>query len=196
MQPQTGWRERARPTPYWLSPLKTALWSYQLLRLKRIWCLCRLHLSIPLVKNLGLIVTRAASGSMFQTPSPPTATVSDLNLSNVGTNLGALGGFGINELVPAFAYLWEASGQNVPRYGIDGNYSGQLWTFQSLSDKNPPQSGLKFSGYGYVETACLAVPPVTMTNPLADGFLLEPNVNPNVPSTDMYLRALSLQPNQ
>jgi hypothetical protein len=65
-----------------------------------------------------------------------------------------------------------------------------------LSDKNPPQSGLKFSGYGYVETACLAVPPVTMTNPLADGFLLEPNLNPNVPSTDMYLRALSLQPNQ
>ena len=128
--------------------------------------------------------------------SPPTATISDLNLSNVGNNLGALGGFGINELVPAFAYLWEASGQNVPRYGIDGNYSGQLWTFQSLTDKNPPQSGLKFSGYGYVETACLAVPPVTMTNPLADGFLLEPNVNPNVPSTDMYLRALSLQPNQ
>ena len=128
--------------------------------------------------------------------SPPTDTVSDLNLSNVGNNLGALGGFGINELVPAFAYLWEASGQNVPRYGIDGNYSGQLWTFQSLSDKNPPQSGLKFSGYGYVETACLAVPPVTMANPLADGFLLEPNLNPNVPSTDVYLRALSLQPNQ
>ena len=128
--------------------------------------------------------------------TPPTATVSDLNLSNVGTNLGALGGFGINESVPAFAYLWEASGQNVPRFGIDGNYSGQLWTFQSLSDKNPPQSGLKFSGYGYVETACLAVPPPTMTNPLADGFLLEPNVNPKVPSTDMYLRALSLQPNQ
>ena len=70
--------------------------------------------------------------------TPPTATVSDLNLSNVGTNLGALGGFGINESVPAFAYLWEASGQNVPRFGIDGNYSGQLWTFQSLSDKNPP----------------------------------------------------------
>lgn len=128
-----------------------------------------------------------------QNTSPPTATASDLNLSNVGNNLGALGGFGLNESQSTLAYLWEASGQNVPIAGTGNTPTNvQLWTFQTINDEAVPESGLKFSGYGYTVKPCLALPPSTLANPIAEGFLLEPSST----NSNMYLRALSLESGQ
>jgi hypothetical protein len=123
--------------------------------------------------------------------SPPTATVSNLDSSNVGNNLEQLGQLTVNEEA-ALGYLWQASGQNVPLVGTGGQYSGQEWTFQAVVEEAEPQNGLKFSGYGYTAQPCLAFPPPTMANPLADGFLLEPDLS----GAAMRLRALSLQPGQ
>ena len=122
--------------------------------------------------------------------SPPTATVSDLDGSNVGDNLWQLGQLTMNDQ-GGLGYSWAASGQNVPLAGTGSQpYSGQEWTFQAM-DVADPQTGLKFSGSGYTAKPCLAFPPPTMANPLADGFLLEPQT-----SGDMLLRALSLQAGQ
>jgi hypothetical protein len=124
--------------------------------------------------------------------SPPTATVSDLDGSNVGNNLEQLGQLTVNKQ-SALGYLWQASGQNVPLAGTGSQpYSGQEWTFQALGEAAEPQNGLKFSGYGYTAQPCLAFPPPTMANPLADGFLLEPDMS----GAAMLLRAVSLQPGQ
>ena len=54
-----------------------------------------------------------------------------------------------------------------------------------------PESGLKFSGYGYSVKPCLAFPPATMPSPLADGFLLEPDMSGK---RDAAAGQLSLQP--
>jgi hypothetical protein len=122
----------------------------------------------------------------------PTATVSDLSGSNVGDNLSQLGSLGLNEPLSAIGYLWTASGQNVPLVGTDQPYSGQLSTFQAISDGAEPQSGLKFSGDGYTLQPRLAFAPPTMANPPADGFLLQPDPQ----DTFMHLRALSLRSGQ
>jgi len=123
--------------------------------------------------------------------SPPTATVSALDASPVGDNLEQLGQLALNQQgASTLGYSWQASGQGVPLHGTSEPFNAQEWTFQALSVADP-ESGLKFSGYGYTPQPCLAFPPVTMANPLADGFLLEPQT-----CGDMLLRALSLQPGQ
>lgn len=122
--------------------------------------------------------------------SPPTATVSNLDDSNVGANLGQLGGIGLHEFLSTLAYLWQASGQGIPIAGTGADpYSGQLFSFQALADDNPPERALKFPGVGFIEKPCLAVPPPTLPNPPADALLLEPDL---AGSGDMFLRALSL----
>jgi len=73
-------------------------------------------------------------------------------------------------------------------------YTGQISTFQIVSDGAMPQSGVKFSGHGYMVRPCIAFPPPTAVDPAADGFLLEPNLE--ISASWMYLRALSLQPDQ
>jgi hypothetical protein len=129
-----------------------------------------------------------------QNTSPPTATVSDLDEANTGNNLGKLGSFGLNEAKSALAYVWQASGQNLPLINTGTQpYSGQMYTYQCVSDGQIPESGLKLCSYGYTPQICLALPPATMPNPVADGFLLEPSADP---SGDMYLRALSLETGQ
>jgi hypothetical protein len=125
--------------------------------------------------------------------SPPTVTVSDLNGSNVGDNLGQLGQLTLNEQQSALGYLWKASGQNIPLVGTgDQPYTGQEFTFQAVSDGASPQSGLKLTDYAYLAQPCLAFPPATMPRPPANGFLLEPDPATNV----MWLRALSLAASQ
>ena len=123
----------------------------------------------------------------------PTATASDLDSSNDGNNLFLLSSLGLNEPLGALAYLWMASGQNVPIVGTGTEpYSGQLATFQVISDGPQPESELKFSGNGYLLRPCLAIPPATTANPVADAFLLAPD-----PSTStLLLQALSLRPDQ
>ncbi len=124
---------------------------------------------------------------------PPAATVSDLDASNVGSNLGQLGQLTLNEAKSALGYCWQASGQGAPLVNTGNQpYTGQEFTFQALSDGAVPQSGLKFSGDGYVAKPCLAFPPPTMANPLADGFLLEPDLSGKA----MHLRGVSLAPGQ
>jgi hypothetical protein len=130
----------------------------------------------------------------------PTATVSDLDSSNVGNNLEQLGQLTVNE-ERALGYLWQASGQNVPLKGTGNQpYPGQEWTFQALIEAAEPQSSMKFSGYGYTAQPCLAFSSPTMANPLADGFLLEPDMSGAAaqppPYPTMLLRAVSLQPGQ
>lgn len=123
----------------------------------------------------------------------PAATVSDLDSSNVGDNLSQLGALALHESLSALGYLWTASGQDVPIMGTgDQPYTGQISTFQSVSDGQAPQSGLKFSGDGYIARPCLAFPPATAVNPAADGFLLEPDLQ----GGGMQLRALSLASGQ
>jgi hypothetical protein len=137
-----------------------------------------------------------SQGRVWLTPptaSPPTATVSDLDGSNVGDNLSQLGQLTVGKH-NTFGYLWRASGQDLPLAGTGNPYSGQEWTFQAL-DQAAPQSGLKVSDYGYTPMPCLAFPPPTMANPVADGFLLEPGPGPSK-GLQMWLRAVSLQPGQ
>jgi hypothetical protein len=125
--------------------------------------------------------------------SPPTATVSDLDGSNVGANLGQLGQLALNEQQSSAGYLWKASGQGIPLVGTGNQpYTGQEFTFQAISDGASPQSGLKLTDHAYLAQPCLAFPPTTMPSPPADGFLLEPDPVTSV----MWLRALSLTANQ
>ena len=137
-----------------------------------------------------------SQGRTWLTPpaaSPPTATVSELDGSNVGDNLAQLGQLTLDKDA-TFGYLWRASGQDVPLAGTSRPYTGQEWTFQALGQA-APQSGLKFSDHGYTPMPCLAFPPPTMANPVADGFLLEPGPGP-AGGLQMLLRAVSLQPGQ
>jgi hypothetical protein len=123
--------------------------------------------------------------------SPPTATVSDLNSSPDDHNLQNLGQLTLNELRESWlGYTWQASGQGVPLHGTGEPFNAQEWAFQALEIADP-RHGLKPPPYGYTPRPCLAFPPATMANPLADGFLLEPQT-----SGDMLLRAVSLQPGQ
>jgi hypothetical protein len=123
----------------------------------------------------------------------PMATVSDLDNSNVGANLSALGTLSINEPLSTLGYLWTASGQNIPLAGTGNEpYTGQISAFQAISDAEDPESNLKFPGFGYIASPCIAFPPPTAVNPAADGFWLEPDAN----DSSMLLRALSLQPGQ
>jgi hypothetical protein len=124
--------------------------------------------------------------------SAPTATASDLDGATTGSNLWQLGPLTLNEAKSALGYSWSASGQHVPKVNTTDPWDGQEFTFQSVSDSADPESGLMFSGVGWTDKPCLAFPPPTMANPLADGFLLEPD-----PAADvMWLRAISLTPGQ
>jgi hypothetical protein len=120
--------------------------------------------------------------------SAPTATVSDLDGASSGSSLWQLGPLTLNEAKSALGYSWSASDQHVPKVNTTDPWDGQEFTFQSVSEGQNPQSGLMFSGAGWTDKPCLAFPPPTMANPLADGFLLEPN-----PADEsMLLRAISL----
>ena len=120
--------------------------------------------------------------------SAPTATVSDLDGASTGSSLWRLGPLTLNEAKSALGYSWSASGQHVPKVNTSDPWDGQEFTFQAVSEGQNPQSGLMFSGAGWTDQPCLAFPPPTMANPLADGFLLEPNPADN----SMLLRAISL----
>jgi hypothetical protein len=118
----------------------------------------------------------------------PTATVSDLDGASTGSNLWQLGPLTLNEAKSALGYSWSASGQHVPKVNTTDPWDGQEFTFQSVSEGQNPQSGLMFSGAGWTDKPCLAFPPPTMANPLADGFVLEPDPA----GQSMMLRAISL----
>jgi hypothetical protein len=124
--------------------------------------------------------------------SAPTATESDLDGAPDGNHLSELGQLTVDQQ-SRLGYLWRASGQNVPRAGVnETTFTGQEYTYQALTDVSSPQAGLKFSGVGYISMPCLAFPPPSMATSLADGFLLEPDDANKL----MHLRAMSLTPGQ
>ncbi len=118
----------------------------------------------------------------------PTETCSDLDGATTGSNLWQLGPLTLNEAKSALGYSWSASGQHVPKVNTTDPWDGQEFTFQAVSDGPDPETGLMFSGAGWTDKPCLAFPPPTMANPLADGFLLEPSPA----DQSMLLREISL----
>jgi len=97
----------------------------------------------------------------------PSATVSDLDASDVGDNLWQLAGLALNEPASSLGYVWAASGQGVPLVDTDEPYRGQEFTFQNVNDEAVPESGLRFSGVGYTAKPCIAYPPASAANPSA-----------------------------
>ena len=123
----------------------------------------------------------------------PTETVTDLDRPNTGNVLAQPASLGLNEPLSAVGYLWQAAGQGTPLEGKTEPYNGQMFTYQNINDGAAPQSGLKYSRYGYIAMPLLAYPPPTAVNAAADGFLLEPD---DTSAHSPYLRALSLQAGQ
>ncbi|MBV9383843.1 MAG: hypothetical protein JO242_24660, partial [Streptosporangiaceae bacterium] len=148
------------------------------------------------------LVSQGGSRAWLAPPavSAPTATVSDLDGGDVGNNLRYLAQLTLNEAESELGYSWEASGLGVPLGppGPDNQdvYTGQMFTYQAISDKDVPQSGWRSPGYGTGTMPCLAFAPPTMANPVAEGFLLEPDDLDPHKATSMLLRAISLQPGQ
>lgn len=119
----------------------------------------------------------------------PSATVSDLDGSNVGDHIGDVAGLALNESRSALGYSWKASGQGIPLVGTgDRPYTGQEYVVQAVSDGQKPQDGLTVTDHGRLLRPCIAFPPATMARPPADGVLLEPDLESDV----MWLRAVSL----
>ena len=137
-------------------------------------------------------LTFGPSGRVWTEPpaaTAPTATVSSLDDSNVGSVIGALGQITLDENLSTLGYSWQAAGQGVPLVGTGTQpYTGQEHTFQAIDDGATPESGLAFCEQAYIPPACIAFPLPTMPNPPAGGFLLEPDVS----TTAMYLRELPL----
>jgi len=79
----------------------------------------------------------------------PTATVKDLNPSNVGNNLAQLTNITVSQQTSELGYTWEASGQGIPLADQPGVFSGQMFTFQAIDDRSNPEGGLKFVPAGF-----------------------------------------------
>jgi hypothetical protein len=142
------------------------------------------------------LVFAGGARSWAQAPdaTAPTATHSNLNGANDGSNLGRLGQLAVNEEETTIGYSWQASGQHLPLVNTNQSqeWKGQDFTFQTIREQGDPQDPLKFCPAGYILPPCLAFPPPTMAQPPADGVLLEPD--PASKTDDMLLRKLSLQP--
>jgi hypothetical protein len=79
----------------------------------------------------------------------PTDTVSNLNPSNVGNNIGELTGITINSSAFIIGYGWQGSGENIPLENDPGIDTGQMFVFQNLSVLSEPESCLKFPEFGF-----------------------------------------------
>lgn len=80
----------------------------------------------------------------WSTAGAPTATVKALSNSNVGHNLAQLGNITLSQSTGEIGYSWQASGQELRIPGQDGPYSGQLFSFQAISNGDRPDDRLKF----------------------------------------------------
>ena len=97
-----------------------------------------------------------ATGARTWGSTPSTATVHDLDASNVGNNLGALAGITVSQQASELAYVWEASGQDLPMDGSPGPFTGQQYAFQGISVGPTPQNGLSFVPEGFANKALVA----------------------------------------
>lgn len=83
------------------------------------------------------------------------ATKRDLDSSNIGDNLGQCVGVTSSQETGMLGYGWQASGQGIPLEGGDKPFSGQMFTFQNISDGQRPQSALRFVKSGFAGKPCL-----------------------------------------
>lgn len=96
-------------------------------------------------------------GHVWRSGGLPTATLANLNSSNIGANLAALINLTINLPAYQIGYAWRASGQNLPLLGAGTTpETGQMYTFQNLSVLEDPGSQLKFVNRGMLEQPTLA----------------------------------------
>ena len=103
----------------------------------------------------------------------PSATVTSLNPSNIGNNIGALGQITVNQPKNQLAYSWQASGQNIPAQPGGSPANEQLYAFQTISTLASPQDGLRFVPSGFVGAAA---PLYDLTGgPSGNHFYLDPS---------------------
>lgn len=127
------------------------------------------------------------------TGSAPSATVSDLDSSNIGANLAALVGLTMNQDASAVGYTWRASGQGLPLQGQGSQpFNGQEMAFQNIDDGANPEDNLKLSAVGYSQQPYLVYQVSGGALPSGVGYLLEPDPTSN----HFHLRAVSLEPSQ
>ena len=98
----------------------------------------------------------AATGTRAWGSAPSTATVHDLDPSNVGNNLGAVAGITVSQETSELAYVWEASGQDLPMDGSTQPFTGQQYAFQSVDVRTTPEDGLSFVTQGFATKALVA----------------------------------------
>jgi hypothetical protein len=103
----------------------------------------------------------------------PSATLTSLNPSNIGNNIGALGQITVNQPQTQLAYSWQASGQNIPAQPGGNPTNNQLFAFQTISTLTSPDEGLRFGPNGFVGAAA---PLYDLTDgPSGNNFYLDPS---------------------
>jgi len=88
--------------------------------------------------------------------APATATIHDLNASNVGFNLDTVTGITVSQQTSELAYVWEASGQALPMDGSTEPFTGQQFSFQGIDVRTTPEDGLSFVTEGFANKALVA----------------------------------------
>jgi hypothetical protein len=104
----------------------------------------------------------------------PSATLTSLNPSNIGNNIGALGQVTVNWPQTQLAYSWQASGQNIPAQPGGSPTNNQLYAFQTVSLITPnPDEGLRFVPNGFVGAAAPLYD--LLGGPTGNNFYLDPS---------------------
>jgi hypothetical protein len=86
----------------------------------------------------------------------PQATVSSLNPSNIGNNIGELGQITANQPQHQLGYSWQASGQDIPFNSAGSPSNNQMYVFQTVSTLGDPENGLRFVPSGFAANAPIA----------------------------------------
>ena len=103
----------------------------------------------------------------------PSATLTSLNPSNIGNNIGALGQITFNQPQNQLAFSWQASGQNIPPQPGGSPTNNQLYAFQTVSALTSPDEGLRFVPSGFPP---IAAPLYDLTGgPSGNNFYLDPS---------------------
>jgi hypothetical protein len=97
-----------------------------------------------------------ASGTRTWGSTPATATVHDLSASNIGRNLDAVTGITVSQQTSELAYVWEASGQDLPMEGSTDPFTGQQYAFQGIDVRSTPEDGLSFVPEGFTNKPLIA----------------------------------------
>lgn len=89
------------------------------------------------------------SRTWSKTGGAPTATIKDLDASNIGNNISKLVNLAVSQKSSEVGYTWEASGQDIPLAGQSSPFTGQMFTFQGIDDRDKPDDQLRFVPFGF-----------------------------------------------